>query len=125
MGILTVIKNAFTGGAVKSIENIALEWIGTDIEKAESKALLLKAMDPNGKMRRDISRAVIQLYALYIITMFTLIILEFFGIGGANGVELDTSTGKLKDLFVPITAMMTAIVGGSFGVNVTNAIKDK
>jgi len=46
----------FTGGAFKSIENIASEWIQTDLESAEADSLKIKALDPNGKMRRDQSK---------------------------------------------------------------------
>ena len=45
-----------TGGITKSIENIATEWIETDQEKAEAQAVMIKALDPNGKMRRDLSK---------------------------------------------------------------------
>ena len=40
----------FTGGIVKSVENLASEWIETDMETAEAKALMVKTLDPNGKM---------------------------------------------------------------------------
>ena len=54
-----VIKSIFSGaGVVKSIENIASEWIETDMESAEAKVLMIKTLDANGKMRRDLSKDV-------------------------------------------------------------------
>ncbi len=117
--MLKLLKGIFSSGATKSLENIASEWIQTDMEKAEAKTLMIKTLDPNGKMRRDISRNILILYSIYIITMLLLICFEFFGIGQS----IDTATQKLTDLFVPITTMVGAIVGGSFGVNASNVIK--
>ena len=114
------IKGIFSRSATKTLENIASEWIQTDMEKAEAKTLMIKTLDPNGKMRRDISRNILILYSIYIITMLVLIILEFFGVGQS----IDTATVKLTDLFMPITGMVTAIVGGSFGVNFANVTKN-
>ena len=39
-----LIKSIFTGGGVKAIENIASEWIETDMESAEAKVLWLKRL---------------------------------------------------------------------------------
>ena len=45
MNPLLLIKSIFSGsGAVKSIENIASEWIETDIESAEAQALMVKTL---------------------------------------------------------------------------------
>ena len=49
--MINLIKGVFSGGGLKSIENIASEWIQTDMEKAEAKTLMLKTLDPNGMMR--------------------------------------------------------------------------
>ena len=113
----------FTGGAFKSIENIASEWIQTDLESAEADALKIKALDPNGKMRRDQSTMMLRLYGLYIVTMLVLIVLEFFGIGNTSSMAI--ATGKLKDLFGPITALVGIIISASFGVNYANTRQDK
>jgi hypothetical protein len=59
MGWLT---SLFSGGLVKSVENIASEWIETDMETAEAKSLMIKTLDPNGKMRRDLSRFACKAY---------------------------------------------------------------
>ena len=57
------------GGSSKTIEKIATEWIETDMEKAESQALMVKTLDPNGMMRRDISSRVMWLYTVYILSL--------------------------------------------------------
>ena len=61
--------NLFGGGVVDSVEKIATEWIETDKEKAEAgmidakaKSLFVKVLDPNGKMRKQISNDVFHLY---------------------------------------------------------------
>ena len=112
-----------TGGAFKTIEKIALEFIDTDKESAEAKALMVKTLDPNGKMRRDQSTMILRLYATYVVVMMGLIILEFFGVGEAA--QMATATSKLKDLFMPISALVTIIISASFGVNYANTKQGK
>ena len=112
-----------TGGVVKSIENIASEWIETDMESAEAKVLMVKTLDPNGKMRRDLSNRVTALYTLYVVTSLILLICESFGIGDAE--QIATATNKVIELFLPITTLFGVIVSASFGVNMTNAVKGK
>jgi len=119
---MNFLTNLFTGGAVKSIENIAKEWIDTPEEKAKASTLMLKTLDPNGLMRRQISITVSNMYVMYILIMMILVILQSFGIGDTNGI--DKSIESLESLFVPITASFTAIVGASFGVNGMNAYKE-
>jgi len=116
--MINFIKTLLTGGAVKSIENIAAEWIETEMESAEAKVLMVKTLDPNGKMRRDLSSRVTDLYTLYIFVALTLLILESFGIG--NAVDLAQATGKVIELFTPITTLFGVIVSASFGVNYAN-----
>lgn len=112
----------FTGGAVKSIENIATEWIETDKEQAEAKALMVKTLDPNGLMRRDLSRSVSGLYIIYVIVTLLMLIAESFGLGPMNGEQLAVSvaTDKVTELFTPITTLFGVIVSASFGVNYAN-----
>ncbi len=118
--MLGAIKALFSGsGIVKSIENIASEWITTDMESAEAKVLMIKTLDPNGLMRRDLSSRVTGLYTLYIITTLILLICESFGVG--NAAEMAVATAKVTDLFVPITTLFGVIVSASFGVNYANA----
>ena len=123
MSIFAKLGSIFTGGAIKSIENIASEWIETDMESAEAKALMVKTLDPNGKMRRDLSSRVTDLYTLYIIITLILLILESFGVG--NQLEITAATSKVTDLFAPITALFGAIVTASFGVNYANVKQAK
>ena len=118
MSIFSKIGSIFTGGAIKSLENIASEWIETDMESAEAKVLMVKTLDPNGKMRRDLSSRVTDLYTLYIIVTLILLILESFGIGDLAGIA--TATDKVTDLFSPITTLFGVIVSASFGVNYAN-----
>ena len=119
MGWLT---SLFTGGAIKSIENIASEWIETDIESAEAKVLMVKTLDPNGMMRRELSRRVTGLYTLYLVVTLLLLIAESFGIGPViDGVlAVSTATAKVTSLFTPITTLFGVIVSASFGVNYAN-----
>jgi hypothetical protein len=131
------ILSLFTGGAVKSIENIASEWIETDMETAEAKSLMIKTLDPNGLMRRDLSNRVAALYTLYLITTLILLICESFGLGPVIGGELvngdivggkmsvSIATEKVTQLFMPITTLFGVIVSASFGVNYQNSKQEK
>lgn len=111
----------FGGGVVKSVEKIATELIETDTEKAEASTLILKTLDPNGAMRRQISKTVSQLFVLYMLVMFVLLMCQSFQIGDVVGIE--KAITNMVDLFVPITSSFTAIVGASFGVNFMNVKK--
>ena len=111
------------GGTFKAIESIATEWIQTDTERAEAKALMVKTLDPNGLMRRNLSDRVAFLYTVYILVVLALLIAESFGAGPLNGAKLAVSvaTEKITDLFTPITTLFGVIVSASFGVNAVNA----
>ena len=113
----------FTGGIVKSVENLASEWIETDLESAEAKALMIKTLDPNGKMRRDLSRFACRAYGFYLVSMVILSMMVAFGFGDIEGAT--QATNMMKDLFLPITTAWAGIVGASFGVNGMNAHKGK
>ena len=116
----------FSGGTMKSIENLASEWIQTDAEKAEAKTIMIKALDPNGLMRRQLSRRVSMLYTVYIFTMLLMIALEFicafFG-WEVDGDAIALATAKSVELFIPITTLFGTIVTASFGVNAYNVKK--
>jgi len=120
---MSFISNLFSGGIVKSIESIASEWIETDMESAEAKVLMVKTLDPNGLMRRDLSSRVTNLYTLYIVTTLILLTLESFGFGDKESIV--AATIKVTDLFTPITALFGVIVSASFGVNYANVSKGK
>lgn len=124
MGLLT---NLFGSGIGKSIEVIATEWIETKKESAEADAIMVRALDPNGIMRRELSRRVSWLYTLYILITLALIVLESFGIGRVVDGELAVSiaTDKITDLFVPITTLFVTITTASFGVNYANVKGEK
>ncbi len=120
MGFLT---SLLSGGVVGSIEKLASEWIETDMETAEAKAVMVKAIDPNGKMRRDLSRFACLAYAFYLVAMVGLSFMVAFGIGDAAGAT--EAAGMMQDLFLPITGAWTAIVSASFGVNGVNSFKGR
>jgi len=118
-----LISSIFTGGGVKAIETIASEWIETDMESAEAKVLMVKTLDPNGLMRRDLSNRVTSLYTLYIVVTLILLICESFGYGDAKSIA--AATAKVAELFIPITTLFGVIVSASFGVNYANTKQDK
>lgn len=112
-----------TGGITKSIENVASEWIETNLEKAEAQALMVKTLDPNGKMRRDLSKFACIMYALYLVPTMIMVFMVAFGIGDSQGAK--DATTMLTDLFLPITTAWGTIVGASFGVNGVNSHKGR
>lgn len=120
---MSFIASFFGGGIIKSIENIASEWIETDMESAEAKVLMIKTLDPNGLMRRDLSNRVTSLYTLYVVTALVLLICESFGLGDAEAIV--TATKKVTELFVPITTLFGVIISASFGVNYANTKQNK
>jgi hypothetical protein len=118
-----------TGGVIGSVENIAKEWIDTDKEKAEAKAIMVKTLDPNGLMRRQISLTVSRLYSIYILLALVLLLLQAFDLTPTiikDGVEykaVDNAIVTIKELFTPITTLFGAVVTASFGVNGINSYK--
>lgn len=111
--------NLFGGDVSKSVEVIATEWIETDKEKAEAQAVMVKALDPNGKLRRDIGYTLRTLVTGFAGLMTLLILCQAFG--GGTGVE--TAITNLKELFIPFVEMFGMITMASFGVNAVNAYK--
>jgi len=118
MGILSAL---FSGGIVKSVEKIASEFIETDMESAEAKALMIKTLDPNGLMRRDLSRFACWAYGFYLVSMVCLSFMVAFSIGDVTGAKV--AADMMIGLFLPITTSWAAIVSASFGVNAANTIK--
>ena len=124
MGFFSTVKSLVTGdGVVGSIERLASEFIETDMESAEARSLFVKTLDPNGKMRRDLSRFSCRAYGFYLVAMVGLSFMVAFGIGDIAGAE--KAAIILSDLFLPITAAWGGIVCASFGVQATNAISDR
>ena len=120
IGLLT---SLLSGGLVGSMENVAKEFIQTDMESAEAKALMIKTLDPNGKMRRDLSRFACRAYGFYLFAMVALSFMVAFGWGDTAGAS--EAATMMQDLFLPITGAWSAIVAASFGVNATNSIKGR
>ena len=121
-----------SGNIVKSVENIAKEWIDTPGEKAQASALMVKTLDPNGLMRRQISLTVSRLYVVYIVLVMVLVLAQSFGLSpmtlnaaGESVMAVSLAIDSLKELFVPITTAFTAIIGASFGVNGLNSHKSQ
>ncbi len=128
------LTSLFSGGVVKSIENIASEWIETDMESAEAKSLMVKTLDPNGMMRRDQSKNVGEMYKFYLLSTALMILIELIYCMTMGEllikddyvlVALSNATDKMTDLFVPITALYGTIVTASFGVNYANVKQGK
>jgi hypothetical protein len=119
--ILSAIGGVFSGGG--AVEKIATEWIETNKEKAEAKALMVKTLDPNGKMRRDLSRFASAAYGFYLFCTTILLFMVAFEVGDSIGAEKAAS--MMTELFLPITTSWGAIVGASFGVNYTNVKHNK
>ncbi len=70
----------FTGGVTSAIEGIAKEWIDTDLESAEAKTLMVKALDPNGKLRRDVTRFTCMAYGFYLVAMIVMGFMHIFSL---------------------------------------------
>jgi len=118
------IANLLGGGVVSSIERIATEWIETDKESAEAKAVMVKALDKNGNMRVQISKDVTQMYKVYIYLTVLLLLAQAFDIG-SNPKSIKLAVENLVELFFPITTLFGAIVTASFGVNGINSHREK
>ncbi len=115
------IANVLGGSIVSSVERVALEVIETDKESAEAKALWIKTLDPNGKMRRELSQFASRAYGFYLASTTLLIFCHSFDLGNADmsAKAIEAMTG----LFLPITGSWATIVTASFGVNGVNTIK--
>lgn len=121
--MLGFFKGLFSSGIVGSIERIASEAIETDKESAEAKALFVKTLDPNGKMRRDLSRFASKAYGFYLVATTALIFMHSFGIG--DPLESKNAIDAMTGLFLPITTAWGSIVTASFGVNGVNSFKGR
>lgn len=117
-------KSLFGSGIVGSIERIASEAIETEKETAEAKALFIKTLDPNGMMRRELSRFACIAYGFYLFFTVVLIVLHSFAIGD-NPEQSKAAIEAMTALFTPITSSWGVIVSASFGVNAANSIKSK
>lgn len=116
------IGNIFTGGLVKSVESVALEWIETDKETEEAKAIKIKALDPNGAMRRDTMRFVTRAYGGYLIISAFLILAGSFDL--LDALKSAEAFRMITETFVPVTGLFGTLATASFGVNHSNNWKD-
>lgn len=121
--IVGLLKGLFSSGVVGSVERIASEAIQTDKETAEAKSLWIKTLDPNGLMRRELSRFSCKAYGYYLLVTSILAIVHAFGLGDVEGSK--AAMNAMTDLFMPITGAWATIIGASFGVNATNSFKGK
>lgn len=121
--MLSFLTSLFSAGTVGAIERIASEAIETDKESAEAKALFVKTLDPNGKMRRDLSRFASTSYGFYLAATVILIFMHSFGVGDPT--QSESAIKAMTDLFMPITTAWGGIVGASFGVNGVNSYKGR
>jgi len=110
-------------GIIGSLERIASEVIQTDKETAEAKALFIKTLDPNGMMRRSLSRFACVAYGFYLFCTVVLIVVHSFSVGDPEQSKM--AIEAMTSLFLPVTTAWGGIVGASFGVNATNTMKEK
>ena len=122
MGWASAIGNIFTGGLVKSIESVSLEFIETARETAEAKALFIKTLDPNGAMRRDIMQFIQKAYGSYLVLAAFLILTGVFGLLDSERTEL--AFDLITSTFLPVTGLFGTLATASFGVNHSNNVKD-
>lgn len=111
-------------GLITGATEIGKEIIDTPLEKAQAQVLKLKQLDPNGKMRRDLARFASLAYGFYLLVVSTLVLSLVFIDTQVNIEAVKYAIGQMANLFLPITGAWTAIVSASFGVNVSNNIKD-
>ncbi len=111
-----------SGGVVDSVERIASEWIETDMESAEARAVMVKALDKNGKMRRDLANTASRLYVFYLVSTTVLIFAHAYGLGDVAASK--EAMEAMTSLFIPVTGAWTAIVSASFGINHSNNWKE-
>lgn len=119
--MLSFLTSLFSSGVVGSIERIASEAIQTDKEAAEAKALFIKTLDPNGMMRRELSRFACTSYGFYLAATTILIGMHSFGWGDPTNSK--EAIEAMTALFLPITTAWATIVSASFGVNYANVKK--
>ena len=95
--------------------------IETDMESAEAKALFVRVLDPNGKMRRGISCFANKAFGGYLVVSGVLLLAHSFGL--TNPVQSAEAIEGIKVLCLPVTSAWGVIVGASFGVNGMNIAK--
>ncbi|WP_331773809.1 hypothetical protein [Sulfurospirillum sp. 1612] len=104
------------------IKKAASKWFETAQDKAQATAIYLKALDPNGQMRRSITTTTMRLYSTYIYVMLFLLLAQSFNLG--NTQQISSAISSMKDLFLPITTAFGTIMSASFAVNGVNSFTD-
>jgi len=122
--MLGIFKALFGSGVMGSVERIAIEAIETSRDEAEARSLFVKTLDPNGNMRRDLSRFASKAYGFYLVATTILIFFHSFDVGGAE-MQSKEAIEAMTGLFLPITTAWGSIVTASFGVNGMNSYKGK
>ena len=122
MGWASSIGEIFTGGIVQSIERVSLEYIQTDIESEEAKAIRIKALDPNGAMRREIMRFITRAYGAYLFLAGFLILTGSFGL--LDTAATNAAFEMITATFLPVTGLFGTLATASFGINHSNNWKD-
>jgi len=110
------------GSLISGATEISKELIDTPLEKAQAQILKIQSLDPNGKMRRDLAKFASRAFGFYLLVVSMLVLSLIFKVENVEAIKFAIS--EMADLFIPITAAWTAIVSASFGVNITNNIKD-
>ena len=126
--------NIFSG-ITGAVSDIADELIDTPLELAQAQAIKIKAMDPNGNMRRGLSTFACRAYGFYLVATVILIFMSVWEVGGSQCVIVDAvetcrsradiASDRMTELFLPITASWGTIVTASFGVNGVNSYKGR
>ena len=110
------------GSLISGATEISKELIDTPLEKAQAQILKIQSLDTNGKMRRDLAKFASRAFGFYLLVVSMLVLSLIFKVENVEAIKFAIS--EMADLFIPITAAWTAIVSASFGVNITNNIKD-
>jgi hypothetical protein len=109
-------------GLGKVVSNVATEIIETDMDKAEARSVGIKAIDPNGQMRRELARFASIAFGFYLLNCVFLGYMVAFDLGNTEGAK--EALSFMGELFLPVLGSWTGIVSASFGVNITNNWKD-
>ncbi|NPA69343.1 MAG: hypothetical protein GXO26_00905 [Crenarchaeota archaeon] len=126
MAVLSAITgfvgSLFSGGKDSTLSTIATEMIDTVKEEAEAKSMVLKAIDPNGQMRLEISRKVTNMYIFFVFIMLVIITSSALHIG--DTIITEEFVHAINTLFETISYAFIAIITASFSVHWSNNLKE-
>ena len=116
------------GGIASAVENLGTEYLRRELTQAEAekisaeaKAVAIKAIDPNGNMRLKTTACVVYVWAGLIAAIALLILLQAAGIGEPEAIT--QARADMFELFAPVSALVSAVVLASYGVNAMNTHK--